>query len=128
MIFIPPSQPKPPPSDWTELQEAALVILEKEIALDEDEFEAWLRQRPGATAIYLFLVDEHAIRAELINQVLSHPVSPFKMPDTLAELIDDDGRMPRQPVVSVTSDFDMRHYQRNALSAARYAKTHPKGP
>jgi hypothetical protein len=123
MIFIPPAWPKPPPFKWTELHDAAIVILEKEIALDEDEFEAWLRQRPGAAAIYLFLADGDAIKAQLIDQVLSHPVPASKMPETLAELVDDKGRVPdlNRPIRE-SVDFDMRHYQRNTLSGIRRPK------
>jgi hypothetical protein len=128
MTLIPPVWPKPPPFEWTDLHEAALLILNKEISSEPEEFEDWLRKRPGAAVIYLVLAEGGAFEAAVMQKVLASPSMPDAgMPSTLSELTDEKGRLPRLSMpIRENPDFDMAYYQRNTLSGVKYAAAHPK--
>jgi hypothetical protein len=85
-------EPKPRPFKWTGLHDAALVILEKEVALGPDGFLDWLKDRPGATIIYLMLTEGQGMREQLYHEVRSEldaePL-PDGFPSTLSELLDE---------------------------------------
>src|SRR5262245_40343089 len=99
MFFPPPPRPKDR-FKWTDLHEAAKHILDREVEMEPEAFEAWLKERPGAMILFLLLVEEsegRPIEREILRDVMNEPMPEVKEPATIAELFDEKGRMPRLP-------------------------------
>ena len=120
--------PKQQPSEWSDLHEAATAILEREVTLGPDEFLKWLEARPGAAVIYLMLAEGAGIEAEIKRQAMAETSPDRGSPATIAELVDEHGRIPRTNWSAPPTDIgpSIAEDQWRTMSALRHAAAHPK--
>ena len=128
MQWFPPVRPKEPPFRWTELHEAATVILEHENKLEPEAFLEWLQERPGAALIYAALAQGDGMTDQIVREVQALPMPEGELPATLSELIDQNGRIPgcREGVPRAEGGPSIAQYQWQTMAVLRHAASHPK--
>lgn len=129
-MFFPQTEPKEPTFKWTQLREAAAIILEQEVKLEPEAFLEWLQERPGAALIYSVLAQGDRLTDQIVRELQTMAMPEGELPVTLSELIDERGHISGwrdAPSRLNGGGPSVAQHQWRTMSGLRYAAEHPKG-